>query len=407
MEDVEHHFPQGLTFDDVLLTPGYTDFSRSDISLSTKFTKTITLDIPFVSSPMDTVTESTLAIALAKMGGIGIIHRNLSVESQADEVATVKKANLLVGAAIGVSAGFEERAEALMAAKVDVLVMDSAHGYTKTMIDAIKHVKNKYASLQIIAGNIATFDGAKGLIEAGADALRVGMGPGAICTTRIVSGMGVPQVTAILETHRAAKKYGVPVIADGGLKYSGDMVKALAAGASAVMMGSFFASTFEAPGRIVTLKREFVPKRFLSVFGGEEKKLLESKEHQTEKDIEQVEESIEGEIYQFKEYRGMGSEGAMKKGADVKSEDEYHGKSYKDKVLVAEGVEGFVPIKGSVQDVLEQAIGGIKSGMFYVGAKTLEELQAKAKFIQLTQASLTESHPHDVLVTNPGKSYSG
>jgi len=401
MESDKQHFPSGLTFDDVLLLPGFTDFSRSDISLSTKLTKTITLDIPFISSPMDTVTESALAIALARLGGIGIIHRNLSIEQQADEVAAVKKENLLVGAAIGVSDGFEARAEALLAANVDVLVMDSAHGYTKTMIDAIKYLKKKYATLQIIAGNIATYDGAKDLIAAGADGLRVGMGPGAICTTRIVSGMGVPQITAILETQKAAKQHGIPVIADGGLKYSGDMVKALAAGASCLMMGSFFASTFEAPGRTVTLKREFVPKRFLSVFGSAENKLLAAGEGS------QVEAHLDEEVYHFKEYRGMGSEGAMKKGAAVKSEDEYHGKNYKDRVLVAEGVEGFVPVKGTVSDVIEQAIGGIKSGMFYIGAKTIDGLQEKAQFIQLTQASLTESHPHDVLVTNPGKSYTG
>jgi IMP dehydrogenase len=271
MESDKQHFPQGLTFDDVLLTPGYTDFSRSDISLETKLTKKLSLSIPFVSSPMDTVTERELAISLAKIGGIGIIHRNLSVEQQADEVAAVKKENLLVGAAIGVSDGFEIRAESLLNAGVDVIVMDAAHGYTKPMVEAMKYMKNTYPQSQIIAGNIATYDGAKGLIEAGADGLRVGMGPGAICTTRIVSGMGVPQITAILETVKAAKAHGVPVIADGGLKYSGDMVKALAAGASALMMGSFFAATFEAPGKTVTLKREFIPKRFLSVFGNAEK----------------------------------------------------------------------------------------------------------------------------------------
>lgn len=407
MEEHKNRFLQGLTFDDVLLLPGYTDFSRSDISLSTKITKKITLDIPFVSSPMDTVTESTLAIALARLGGIGIIHRNLSVDQQSDEVAAVKKENLLVGAAIGVSDGFDARAVSLIAAKADVLVMDSAHGYTKTMIDAIRYLKKKYESFQVIAGNIATYEGAKDLITAGADGLRVGMGPGAICTTRIVSGMGVPQITAILETQKAAKKYGVPVIADGGLKYSGDMVKALAAGASCLMMGSFFASTFEAPGRTVTLKREFVPKRFLSVFGSAENKLLAGGQGRKDSGIAKVETHLDEEVYHFKEYRGMGSEGAMKKGAAVKSEDEFHGKSYKDRVLVAEGVEGFVPVKGTVSEVIEQAIGGIKSGMFYIGAKTIEQLQEKAKFIQLTQASLAESHPHDVLVTNPGKSYTG
>lgn len=374
-------FPIGFTFDDVLLIPGYSDFSRSDIDLSTQLTKKIKLSLPFVSAPMDTVTESKLATELAKLGGIGIIHRNLSVESQANEVKKVKDQNLLVGAAIGTNKGYEERIEALIKAGVDVIVIDSAHGYSKTIIDAIKAIKNNYNGIEVIAGNIATFDGAKALIEAGADALRVGMGPGAICTTRIISGMGVPQVTALMETSRAAKESGVPVIADGGIKYSGDIVKALACGASVVMMGSFFASCMEAPGKTVVLTKEQVPHRFKSIFN------------------EGVSE------FKFKEYRGMGSVGAMSKGAEIKSEDEFHGKSYKDRVLVAEGVEGLVPVKGTVKDLLDQAVGGIKSGMYYVGAKSIKELW-KAKFIKITQASLTESHPHSILVTNPGENYS-
>ncbi len=375
-------FPAGLTFDDVLLLPGYADFSRSDIDLSTQLTKKIKLALPFVSAPMDTVTESELAIALAGLGGIGIIHRNLSVAGQVQEVEKVKKHRLLVGAAIGPNNGYEERVKALVKAGVDVIVIDCAHGYATSVVKTTKHIKQTYPSLQVIAGNIATYEGAKALIEAGADALRVGMGPGAICTTRIISGMGVPQITAIGETVRAAKKTGVPIIADGGIKYSGDMVKALAAGASTVMMGGFFAATSEAPGKTVTLGREFVPKRFLSIFNGTGKK-----------------------SYQFKEYRGMGSPGAMKQGAKIKSEGEFHGKSYKDRVMVAEGVEGLVLIKGTVQELVEQAVGGIKSGMYYVGTKTILELWKKAKFIQITQASLTESHPHDVLITNPGKNY--
>lgn len=382
-------FPLGFTFDDILLVPGFADFSRSDITLTTQLTKTISLELPFVSAPMDTVTESRLAITLAKMGGIGIIHRNLTIADQAAEVAKVKAEDpsarsgqgLLVGAAIGANTGFEERVEALITAGVDVVVIDSAHGYAKPILDALVYIKNKYNDLQVIAGNIATYDGAKALIEAGADGLRVGMGPGAICTTRIISGMGVPQVTAIMETVRAAKSHNVPVIADGGIKYSGDMVKALAVGASAVMMGSFFAAAEEAPGQTVELTADKVPHRFQSIF-------------------------TKGKTsYLFKEYRGMGSIGAMQKGAAIKSEDEFHGKNYKDRVLVAEGVEGLVPVKGSVEQLLDQAVGGIKSGMYYVGAKTLEQLRAEAKFIQITQASLTESHPHDVLITNPGENY--
>lgn len=382
-------FPLGLTFDDILLLPGFTDFFRSDISLSTKLTKTITLSLPLISSPMDTVTENGLAIALAKLGGIGIIHRNLSIEDQAAEIRKVKEQQLLVGAAIGTSKGFEDRVKALIEANVDIIVVDSAHGYSTKVIETVKFIKANYPKAQVMAGSVATFDGAKALIAEGADALRVGMGPGAICTTRIVSGMGVPQITAVMETARAARSslrssgQAIPIIADGGIKYAGDMVKALAVGASAVMMGSFFASAKESPGKIVTLTREQVPHRFQSIL---------------HKDIQ---------TYQFKEYRGMGSIAAMKKGAEVKTEDEFHGKEYyKDKVLVAEGVEALVPVKGTVQKLVEQAIGGVKSGMYYVGAKTIEELWEKARPIQVTQASITESHPHSILVTNPGENYS-
>lgn len=383
-------FIEGLTFDDILLLPGYAGFSRSDITLSTRLTRNISLSLPFVSSPMDTVTESELAIVLARLGGIGIIHRNLTIEDQVKEVqkvlnaspdATSKTKNLLVGAAVGASKGFEERVEALAKAGVHVLVIDSAHGYAKNVIETTKYVKTHFPKVDVIAGSIATADGAEALVEAGADGLRVGMGPGAICTTRIISGMGVPQVTALIETVRVGREHDVPVIADGGIKYSGDMVKALALGASTVMMGSFFASTVEAPGEKVTLHRDQVPHRFQSIF-------------QKDKDT-----------YLFKEYRGMGSIGAMQKGAEIKSEDEFHGKSYTDRVLVAEGVEGLVPVKGTVQDLVDQAIGGIKSGMFYVGAQDLKDLTVKARFTKITQASLTESHPHDVLITNPGENY--
>lgn len=371
----------GLSFDDILLVPDYADFNRGDINLTSQLTKKIKLQMPFVSSPMDTVTESGLAIALAQVGGIGIIHRNLTINDQVNEVTKVKTKKYIVGAAIGVSSGYKERVEALIKAKVDVICIDSAHGYTSQMIDVIQYIKNTYPHIEVIAGNIATYKGAKALIEAGADALRVGMGPGAICTTRIISGMGIPQLTAIMETSRAAHKSGIPVIADGGIKYSGDMVKALAAGASTVMMGGFFAAALEAPGRIVNLPSDKVPARFKSII---------------RKDITS---------YKFKEYRAMGSIGAMKEGARIKSEDEFHGKSYKDRVLIAEGVESLVPVKGTIQAICDQAIGGIKSGMYYVGAKTINELHKKAEFIQITQASLTESHPHDVLITNPGENY--
>jgi len=379
MDTRKSSFEFGITFDDVLLVPGYSDFSRNDITLSTFVSKRIKISIPLVSAPMDTVTESKLAIELAKLGGIGIIHRNLTVEDQATEVKKVKNKKLLVGAAIGASSGFENRIKSLVKVGVDVVVIDSAHGYSKGVIEAIKFIKKNYKNIDVIAGNIATYDGAKALIMAGADGLRVGMGPGAICTTRIISGMGVPQITAIKDVVRAARKFNIPVIADGGIKYSGDAVKALAAGASTVMMGGLFAASLEAPGKLITLKQSELPSRF--------QRMSNMKKY-----------------YQFKEYRGMGSEGAMKKGAKIKSEDEFHGKNYKDRVLVAEGVEGLVLVKGKVSDVVDQMVGGIKSGMYYVGAKNIEQLW-KAKFIQITQASLTESHPHDIFVTNPGKNY--
>jgi len=381
MEPLNSSFVKSLTFDDILLLPGFGGFDRSEIDLETNLTSEIKLKIPLISSPMDTVTESQLAISLAQVGGIGIIHRNLSTEAQVNEVRKVLKKNFMVGAAVGAGVGFEERLGALFNEGVSVVVLDSAHGWSYQIIDALKFSKKQYPKLPIIAGNVATYNGAKALIEAGADAIRVGMGPGAICTTRIVSGMGVPQVSAILETKRAAKKFGIPIIADGGIKYSGDMVKALALGASACMMGSFFASALEAPGDKVKLRRDQVPHRFQSIFEKNKKSYL------------------------FKSYRGMGSVGAMTKGAKIKSEGEFHGKSYKDKVLIAEGVEGLVPVKGNVKEIVEQAIGGIKSGMFYIGAKNLNELVKVAKFTQITQASLQESHPHDVLITNAGGSY--
>ena len=369
---------RGLTFDDVLLYPDYSDFKRDEINIKTNLTKKITLKIPFVSSPMDTVTESRLAIALGKLGGIGIIHRNLSINDQVKEVFKVKKQNIMVGAAIGSEVGFEKRVEALVKNKVDVIVIDSAHGYAKSIIEVVKKLKNNYPRLQIIAGNVATYKGALALIKAGVDGLRVGMGPGAICITRIISGMGVPQISALFETCSAAQKYKVPVIADGGIKYSGDMVKALAAGASTIMMGSIFASCEESPGEVFKLSSDQVPGLFKNIL----------KKDKT--------------TYLFKNYRGMGSIGAMKKGAQIKSENEFHGKSYKDRVLVAEGVEGLVPIRGQVKEIISQAIGGIKSGMYYLGTKTIKDLHSKAKFMKITQSSLIESHPHSIFITNQG-----
>jgi IMP dehydrogenase len=369
-----------LTFDDVLLKPGYAGFSRSDINLSSKLTRNITLSAPLVSAPMDTVTESKLAIALGKFGGIGIIHRNLSIKDQAAEVAKVKKAGHLVGAAVGSSPGYEARVEALVKAGVDVIVVDSAHGFSKFVIEATEFIK-KHHKVDVIAGNIATAEGAEALIKAGADGLRVGMGPGAICTTRIVSGMGVPQLTAIIESAKVAQKHGIPVIADGGINYFGDITKALAAGASSVMMGRLFAATEESPGEVVEFTRDQVPARFRSIMNG-------------------------SETYKFKSYRGMGSIGAMERGKKISSEDEFHGKSYSGKsVLVAEGVEGLVPCSGDLDVVAATMIEGVRSGFYYVGAKSIAELWDTAVLRRITSASLSESHPHDLFVTSAGNSY--
>lgn len=370
---------EALSFDDVLIKPNYSGFDRSDIKLESRITKNMTITCPIVSSPMDTVTESGLAIALARLGGIGFIHRNLRIIDQADEVKKVKKVGLIVGAAVGSSSGYEKRVAALVKAGVDIILIDSAHGYAKKVIDAVMHVKSKY-HVDVIAGSVATFEGAEALIKAGADGLRVGMGPGAICSTRIISGMGVPQLTAILETARAAKPHNVPIIADGGIKYSGDVVKALAAGASTVMFGRLFAATEESPGILHELPAAQVPARFHNILDG-------------------------SKSYNFKEYRGMGSIAAMKRGAEVSSEDEFHGKSFTGDTLIAEGVEGLVPCNGTVEQLVSQMIGGVTSGMYYIGAKTIPKLWEKAKFMKITQASLVESHPHDLLITNPGDNY--
>jgi IMP dehydrogenase len=369
-----------LTFDDVLLKPGYAGFSRDKIDLSTELTKNIRLSAPLISSPMDTVTESDLAIALARAGGIGIIHRNLTVNEQATEVAQVKQASLLVGAGVGSSPGYQERVKALIKVGVDVIVIDTAHGYAKHVIDAIRFIKQHY-EVEVIGGSVATADGAQALIDAGVDGLRVGMGPGAICTTRIVSGMGVPQLTAIIDTARVAHKHKIPIIADGGINYFGDITKALAAGASSVMIGRLFAATEESPGEITEFQEDKVPARFRSIING-------------------------SKTYKFKAYRGMGSLGAMERGKQISSEDEFHGKSYSDSsVLIAEGVEGLVPCSGNLNTVAATMIEGVRSGFYYVGATTIPELWKKAVFTQITPASLSESHPHDLFVTDAGNSY--
>ncbi|MBQ1597203.1 MAG: IMP dehydrogenase [Candidatus Weimeria sp.] len=476
---------EGITFDDVLLVPQYSEVTPNLIDLKTQLTKKITLNIPMMSAAMDTVTEHRMAIAMARQGGIGIIHKNMSIEAQADEVDKVKRSEngvitdpfflspehtladadnlmgkfrisgvpittedgklvgiitnrdlkfetdftrkikevmtsenlitapvgitldeakkilakarkeklpivdsegklrglitikdiekqikypnsakdsqgrLVCGAGVGITGNMMERVEALVNAKVDCIVVDSAHGHSKNIIEAVKKIKAAYPDLQVIAGNIATGDAARALIEAGADAVKCGIGPGSICTTRVVAGIGVPQITAIMDCYEVAKEYGVPVIADGGIQLSGDMVKALAAGGNVCMMGSMFAGCDEAPGAT-------------ELFQGRK----------------------------YKVYRGMGSIAAMENG----SKDRYFQEGAKK--LVPEGVEGRVAYKGSVEDVIFQMVGGIRSGMGYNGAPTIPELQEKAKFVKITSASLKESHPHDIHITKEAPNYS-
>ena len=474
----------GYTFDDVLLVPNKSEVLPKDVNYKTNLTKTIELNLPLMSAGMDTVTESKMAIAMAREGGIGIIHKNMSIEAQANEVDTVKRqengvivnpfsigkdneikdalaimsryrisgvpvteagklvgiitnrdivfetdytkkvsevmtsenlitalegtsieeakailaknkieklplvdeefnlkglitikdiekaikfpnaakdsrGRLLCGAAVGVTKDMMDRVDALAAVHVDVITVDTAHGHSKGVLDAVKTIKAKYPDLQVIAGNVATAEATKDLIEAGADCVKVGIGPGSICTTRVVAGVGVPQLTAVMDCVEAAKPYGVPVIADGGLKYSGDIVKALAAGAKVCMMGSMFAGCEEAPGEI--------------------------------------------EIYQgrsYKVYRGMGSLGAMAAG----SKDRYF--QEEGKKLVPEGVEGRLPFKGSVIDTIYQLVGGIRSGMGYLGAATLNDLYENAGFVIQTSAGFRESHPHDISITKEAPNYS-
>ena len=355
-------FNTALTYDDVLLLPQYSDIRRSEVSLKTNLTKGLGLELPILSAPMDTVTESDMAIALARAGGLGVIHKNMSVSEQAMEVKKVKQKKLLVGAAIGYGEGAFERALALAQAGADVLIIDTAHGHSKGVIEMTQQLKKdlRFKKVEIIAGNVATAEGVRALIKAGADAVKVGIGPGSICTTRVVAGIGVPQLSAIFEAVQVAKQSGISVISDGGINYSGDIVKALAAGASSVMIGRLLAGTKESPGKLV-------------------------KEN--------------GKL--FKTYRGMGSFEAMQKG----SKDRYgHADSTK-KQLVPEGVSARVPYTGLVADVLEQMAGGLKSGMVYIGAKNLLELKKKAKFIQITSASLKESHPHDLASMDKAVNY--
>lgn len=353
------NFQEALAFDDVLLVPAYSEVVPTDVDTASFFTREIKLKEPIVSSAMDTVTESRMATALGRLGAMGVIHKNLSVPAQAAEVSAVKQAKVLAAAAVGVTGDFLDRAKALTKAGVDVLVVDTAHGHSKRVLEAVKIIKQKF-KVQVVAGNVATYEGARALAKAGADGVKVGIGPGSICTTRMVSGCGVPQLTAIMEAVKACKSAKIPVIADGGIKFSGDITKAIAAGASCVMIGSLFGGTDEAPGEVF-------------------------EEH--------------GKHY--KSYRGMGSLGAMNEG----SRDRYGQEKVVGGKLVPEGVEARVPYKGSVVNIIEQLTGGLRSGMGYCGARNILELQSKAKFVRISPAGLRESHVHDVQVMKKAPNY--
>jgi IMP dehydrogenase len=341
-----------LTFDDVSLVPQHSSVLPSETKTFNKLCDKLNLQIPLMSSAMDTVTESRMAIAISKLGGIGVIHRNLSIEKQVMEIKKVKKNSYLVGAAIGVSPEDFERAEELFKVKTDLIVIDTAHGHTQKVLDMIKKIKKKLNNTTLCAGNIATGKAAKFLADSGVDIVKVGIGPGSICTTRLVAGIGVPQLSAVLEVKKALKNYKTKIISDGGIKFSGDLAKAIAAGADAIMIGSLFSGTIESPGKIIKHK---------------------------------------GKLY--KNFRGMGSVGAMAAG----SADRYFQKKSKNvSKYVPEGVEGLVKFKGAVEKIVYNLIGGLKSSMGYLGAKTIRDLQKKGEFIKITKAGFYESMVHNV-----------
>lgn len=341
-----------FTFDDVTLVPKYSSILPSEAVTSTRISHNLNLQIPLMSSAMDTVTESKMAVALSKSGGIGVIHRNLSIQKQVHEVKKVKKNNFLVGAAIGVNPKDIERVYKLLEAKVNLIVIDTAHGHTQKVLSMIKKIKKKFKKSTLCAGNIATGKAAKFLADAGVDIVKVGIGPGSICTTRLVTGIGVPQLSAILEVKKALKNYKTSIISDGGIKFSGDTAKAIAAGADAVMIGSLFSGTIESPGKTFKYK---------------------------------------GKLY--KNFRGMGSVGAM----SIGSADRYYQEKFKNtSKYVPEGVEGIVKFKGSVNKIIYNLIGGLKSSMGYLGTKTIKDLQKKGEFIKISKAGFYESMVHNV-----------
>ena len=352
---------ESLTFDDVLILPRFSSILPSNTDISLKLSNNINLKVPFLSSAMDTVTESNMAIAMAQEGGIGVIHRNLNIQKQSSEVKKVKNKKLLVGAAVGTNGEDFDRAKSLIDNGADLIVIDTAHGHSEKVLKTLSKLKKIKSKIPICVGNIATGEAAKKLFNSGADIIKVGIGPGSICTTRMVAGIGVPQISAIIDVKKALNKKDIKIISDGGIKFSGDIAKALAAGADAIMMGSIFAGTDESPGKKIKEK---------------------------------------GKI--FKQYRGMGSIGAMSAG----SANRYFQSNYRDKSkFVPEGVEGRVEYKGKVSRIIYQLQGGLRSSMGYIGAKSLKEINKRAKFVKITKAGFYESMVHSVEVTQKSINY--
>ncbi|RMC46216.1 MULTISPECIES: IMP dehydrogenase [unclassified Lactobacillus] len=369
---------EGLTFDDVLLIPAESHVLPNEVDLHTQLAPNIKLNIPIISAGMDTVTEGAMAIAIALQGGLGVIHKNMSITAQASEVANVKNVvvpnnftkaaidqnnHLLVAAAVGVTSDTFERAATLLENGADAIVIDTAHGHSAGVLRKIKEIREHFPQTTLIAGNIATGDAARSLFDAGVDVVKVGIGPGSICTTRVVAGVGVPQITAIYDAATAAREYHKPIIADGGMQYSGDIVKALAAGGHAVMLGSMLSGTTEAPGEI-----------------------------------------FESNGQKYKAYRGMGSVSAMAQ-SHGSSDRYFQGGVNEANKLVPEGVEARVAYKGDVSDIIFQILGGLRSGMGYVGAASITDLRENSQFIRITNAGLRESHPHDVQITKKAPNY--
>ena len=372
---------EGITFDDVLLIPAESHVLPNEVDLSTQLAPNLKLNIPLISAGMDTVTEGKMAAAMAKMGGLGVVHKNLSIQAQADEVrlakntpvtaedthaAVDKDGKLLVAAAVGVTSDTFERAEALFEAGADAIVIDTAHGHSAGVLRKIKEIRDHFPHNTLIAGNVATAEGTRALFEAGVDVVKVGIGPGSICTTRVVAGVGVPQLTAIYDAADVAREFGKPIIADGGIKYSGDVVKALAAGGIAVMLGSMLSGTEEAPG--------------------------------------DVQQGADGRL--VKSYRGMGSVGAMSQ-QHGSSDRYFQGGVNEANKLVPEGIEAVVSYKGTVSNVVYQILGGLRSGMGYCGAENIDKLIETAQFVRISNAGLRESHPHDVMMSKAAPNYGG